>query len=125
MAKIRKYTEETFETIKRLTSDGIEYWYARELQPILEYTEWRNFIKIIRKAMTACEVSGNPAENHFVDINKMVDIGSGAARKIDDIMLSRYACYLIVQNGDPRKEIIAVGQTYLVLLGGSGKSFFS
>lgn len=115
MAEIRKYTEETFETIKRLTSDGIEYWYARELQPILEYTEWRNFIKIIRKAMTACEVSGNPAENHFVDINKMVDIGSGAARKIDDIMLSRYACYLIVQNGDPRKEIIAVGQTYFAV----------
>jgi len=104
-----------FEDIKQFTEDGIEFWYARELQMILEYAEWRNFISVIDKAKTACENSKNIIEDHFVNVNKMVDIGSGAGREIVDIQLSRYACYLIVQNGDPRKEVIALGQTYFAV----------
>lgn len=107
--------ESIFENIKRLLEDGTEFWYARELQGVLEYTEWRNFIKVIDKAKIACDNSGNHVEDHFVDVNKMVQIGSGADRIIDDIQLSRYACYLIVQNGDPRKEVIAIGQTYFAV----------
>ena len=107
--------ESVFENIKRYLDDGIEFWYARELQDVLEYTEWRNFKKVIDKAKIACDNSGNSVEDHFVDINKMVQIGSGADRIVDDIQLSRYACYLIVQNGDPRKEIIAIGQTYFAV----------
>ena len=107
--------ESVFENIKKHLDDGIEFWYARELQDVLEYTEWRNFKKVIDKAKIACDNSGNSVEDHFVDINKMVQIGSGADRIVDDIQLSRYACYLIVQNGDPRKEIIAIGQTYFAV----------
>ena len=115
MPDLAKYSDETFESIKHYTEDRIEFWYARELQRVLEYAEWRNFHSVIEKAQAACENSGNTVEDHFVDVNKMVGIGSGAERKIDDIMLSRYACYLIVQNGDPRKEVIAVGQTYFAV----------
>lgn len=104
-----------FEDIKHFTDDGIEYWFARELQEVLEYSEWRNFCNVIYKAETACENSGNDIQDHFVEVTKMVDIGSGAEREIDDIQLSRYACYLIVQNGDPKKEIIAIGQTYFAV----------
>ncbi|MCG3846038.1 DNA damage-inducible protein D [Photobacterium damselae] len=93
----------------------IEYWYARDLQKILEYSDWRNFIKVIEKAKEACSNSGGKVENHFVGVNEMVTIGSGAERKIDDIMLTRYACYLIAQNGDPRKDAIAFAQTYFAL----------
>ena len=107
--------ESAFENIKKHLEDGIEFWYARDLQDVLEYTEWRNFKKVIDKAKTACGNSGNSIDDHFVDVNKMVQIGSGADRIIDDIQLSRYACYLIVQNGDPRKEIIAIGQTYFAV----------
>lgn len=107
--------ESVFENIKRHLEDGNEFWYARELQDVLEYTEWRNFKKVIDKAKSACDNSGNYVEDHFVGVNKMVQIGSGADRFIDDIQLSRYACYLIVQNGDPRKEIIAIGQTYFAV----------
>lgn len=115
MSNLSIYNEETFESIKHITEEGQEYWYARDLQRVLEYTEWRNFVKVIDKAKIACENSNIDVDDHFVDVNKMVNLGSGAEREIEDIMLSRYACYLIVQNGDPRKEIIAVGQTYFAV----------
>lgn len=109
------YTESLFESIRHVNEYGQEFWYARELQIALEYTEWRNFKKAIEKAITACENSTNPSSNHFVDVNKMVNIGSGAERELDDIQLSRYACYLIVQNSDPRKKVVALGQSYFAV----------
>lgn len=115
MTDISKYSEKTFEQIKHYNEYGEEFWYARDLQVALEYTEWRNFEKVIDKAMLACNNSEIPTGDHFVDVNKMVDIGSGAEREVKDIMLSRYACYLIVMNGDPRKEVISVGQTYFAV----------
>jgi len=115
MSNFKKYSDQTFEEIKHVTEDGIEFWYARELQVVLEYTQWRNLESVIDKAKTACKNSGNDISDHFADVSKMVDIGSGAERKVEDIQLSRYACYLIVQNGDPRKEIIALGQTYFAV----------
>lgn len=114
MADIQKYSEETFESIKHYTEDGVEFWYARELQHVLEYTEWRNFNAVIDKAKVACINSGHEPDYDFVDVNKIVEAGA-THKPIDDIMLSRYACYLIVQNGDPRKEVIAVGQTYFAV----------
>lgn len=104
-----------FEKIKHISEDGIEFWYARELQPALEYTEWRNFRKVIEKAKIACENSANDVKSNFVEVNKMVNIGSMTSREIEDVKLSRYACYLIVQNGDPQKEVIALGQTYFAV----------
>lgn len=95
--------------------DGVEYWLARELQELLGYTEWRNFLNAVNKAKESCETTGEQVLDHFVDINKMVKIGSGAERKKEDIMLSRYACYLIAQNGDPKKEEIAFAQSYFAL----------
>lgn len=115
MPDIEKYSEATFESIKHINEYGQEFWYARELQQALEYTEWRNFSAVVEKAKAACSASGNEVDDHFVDVNKMVDIGSGTQREIDDVTLSRYACYLIVMNGDPRKQIIAVGQTYFAV----------
>ena len=94
---------------------GIECWSARELQGILGYTEWRNFLKVIDKAKDACTNAGEKLSNHFVDVNKMVEVGSGAERKLEDIALTRYACYLIAQNGDASKQAIAFAQTYFAV----------
>ncbi len=115
MSNIVSYSEKVFEDIKHITDDGIEFWYGRELQKVLEYADWRNFSTVIKKAKVACENSGSKVLDHFVDISNMVELGSGAQREIQDIILSRYACYLIVQNADPRKEIIALGQTYFAV----------
>ena len=91
---------------------GIEFWYARELQEAFSYSQWRRFNEVIEKAKLSCKVSGNIVSNHFADVGKMVDLGSGATREIADVKLTRYACYLIAQNGDPRKEEIAFAQSY-------------
>ena len=109
-------TENIFESAKQIDGNGNEYWSARELQQILEYSEWRNFQRTIDRAITSCETAGYDKEDHFVELNKMVAIGSGAQRPQMDFSLSRYACYLIVQNGDPSKAIIAAGQAYFAIL---------
>ena len=105
----------TFEAHAQKAENGVEFWLARDIQYLLGYTEWRNFVAVINKGKTACEVSGHPVSDHFVDVNKLVDLGSGSQRDIDDIMLTRYACYLIAQNGDPRKPEIAFAQTYFAV----------
>ena len=105
----------SFEGHAQQTDGGTEYWLARDLQYLLGYAEWRNFGLVISRAKVACEVSGHPVSDHFVDVNKMVDLGSGSQREVDDLMLTRYACYLIAQNGDPRKQEIAFAQTYFAV----------
>lgn len=105
----------TFEEIKHTDDDGNEYWLARELGLTLEYRQWRNFIQVIEKAKISCETSGQLANDHFANVSKMVPLGSGAEREVDDVRLSRYACYLIVQNGDPSKPVIANGQAYFAI----------
>lgn len=106
---------QSFEGLKHLSEGGFEYWSARELAPLLEYRDWRNFEKVIIKAKQACEISKHPVVDHFVEANKMVLLGSGSQRELDDVHLSRYACYLVVQNGDPSKPVIASGQTYFAV----------
>lgn len=112
---IEKKHYRSFETLKQVTSDNTEFWFARDLQAVLDYSSWEKFKRVIAKAITACENSGQPADDHFSHVVKMVQIGSGAQREIEDIELSRYACYLIVQNADPSKPIIAKGQTYFAI----------
>jgi len=113
--KIEKAHHETFEGLKEVNEHGQEYWMARRLSKILEYAEFRNFLPVIDKARKACENSGQSVDDHFVEMHEMVSIGSGAEREMPSWALSRYACYLIVQNGDPNKPVIANGQTYFAL----------
>ena len=108
-------TNKLFEDIKHIDENGVEFWYARELMPILQYSNWQNFEKIIYKARISCENSNISVVDHFTDVNKMVQIGSGAYREKIDCKLTRYACYLIAQNGDSRKEVIALAQTYFAV----------
>lgn len=115
MSELVKYSEQTFESIKHVNEYGEEYWLARELQGVLEYARWENFNKTIERAKKACTNTGFDVEDHFRGVTKMVPLGSGAEREIDDVMLSRYACYLVVMNGDPNKEVIAIGQTYFAV----------
>ena len=109
------YTETLFESIKHINEYGNEFWYARELQKALEYTQWRRFEEVINRAKVACENSGNIVSEHFADVGKSSPMPNGGERIISDYELSRYACYLIVQNGDSRKTVIALGQTYFAV----------
>ncbi|MBA1445598.1 MAG: DNA damage-inducible protein D [Chromatiales bacterium] len=106
---------QTFESLKHRLGGGVEFWTARELQAVLDYSRWEKFERVIKKAMAACKKSGQAIEDHFPQMVNMVQIGSGARRKTKDYKLSRYACYLIVQNGDPAKPVIANGQTYFAI----------
>lgn len=115
MNGMTEYSEQTFERIKHLDENGVEFWYARELQAALEYAQWRRFAESIDRAKEACRASGFAVEDHFADVGKMVDLGSGSKREIADVKLTRYACYLVVMNGDPRKGVIALGQTYFAV----------
>lgn len=115
MADLNAKEYQRFEDIKHTTDEGVEFWYARELAPVLEYAKWDNFRKVINKAMLACKNSGFAIEDHFAEVGKTIPMPKGAEKTINDYMLSRYACYLIVQNGDPRKEVIAIGQTYFAI----------
>ena len=114
MKELKATEYKRFEDIKHVRKDGTEYWLARELGPVLDYNKWQNFTKVIDKAMLACDNSGHDLFYNFTDVSKIVDTGV-ATKKIQDYELSRYACYLIVQNGDPRKEVIALGQTYFAI----------
>ena len=111
--KAREYKR--FEDIKQIRADGTEYWSARELAPALEYTKWENFHKVIKRAMLACENSGRSVQECFPEVRKTSNMPNGGTKSIIDYELTRYACYLIVQNGDPRKEVIALGQTYFAI----------
>lgn len=112
---IEQYSERIFEEIKHIDENGIEFWYARELMGILEYLKWGNFIKVINKAKYSLENTDIATSDHFADVGKMVQIGSNSERQVDDIKLTRYACYLIVQNADPRKKSVALGQQYFAI----------
>ena len=115
MNELEKINETIFESIKHVDDEGNEYWYARELQKVLNYTQWRKFVGVINKAINACKTSNYKVSDHFAGAGKMVDIGSKTSRNIEDYKLSRYACYLIAQNGDSRKKVIALAQTYLAI----------
>ena len=115
MKELKATEYKQFEDIKHVREDGTEYWLAREIAPVLEYEKWQNFTKVIEKAMIACNNSGFDVADRFVDVNKSIDTPKGGLRNVKDYELSRYACYLIVQNSDPRKEVIALGQTYFAI----------
>ena len=115
MNELEKINETIFESIRHVDDDGNEYWYARELQKVLEYTEWRKFVGVIKKAINSCKASNYVTSDHFVGADKMINLGKGGQRKVSDYKLSRYACYLIAQNGDSRKKVIALAQTYFAI----------
>lgn len=115
MNEIEKYNTTIFESIKHIDENGLEYWEARELMKALKYNKWENFNKVIKKAMVACEMSGNDVNYWFPEVRKSIISGKGRKSEITDYNLSRYACYLIVQNGDPNKEVIALAQTYFAI----------
>ena len=112
-AEIIKDFTNHFDDHSQTTENGIEFWFARDLQHLLGYSEWRNFFKVITKSKISCEVTDNAVSDHFVDVNKTIIMPKRATKEIQDIMLTRYACYLIAQNGDPRKEPIAFAQKHL------------
>lgn len=113
--EIEKYTENMFEDIKHISENGEEYWEARELQKVLGYSKWENFTKVLDRAMIACKLSKYRVSEHFADVRKVLKVGNGAQMEVMDYHLSRYACYLIAQNGDSRKEVIALAQTYFAI----------
>ena len=115
MNKIKEYTEKMFEEIKHIDEYGNEYWYARELQKVLEYKDWRNFRKVIDKSITSAENSNLVDNDWVVKFNRPIKTGKGKEKFIRDYKLSRYMCYLIVQNANPSKEVIALGQTYFAI----------
>jgi DNA-damage-inducible protein D len=114
MSNLKAIEYKSFEAIKHLSEDGDEFWYARELAAVLEYVQWRNFQKVLDRAILACKNSGYAVIDHFAEVSKIVEAGA-TSKPIVDFKLTRYACYLIVQNGDPRKEVIALGQTYFAI----------
>ena len=115
MNELKKYTEKMFEDIKHIDEEGKEYWLARELQTALDYKKWQKFINVIENAKIACEQSNFIIEDHITQVGKMINVGKGGKRKVEDYKLSRYACYLIAQNGDSRKKTIALAQTYFAI----------
>ncbi len=112
---LKKVNSTIFEGIKHIDDDGNEYWLARELLKVLEYKKWDKFINVINNAIISCKASGYMISDHFLQVGKMIKLAKGAQRKVDDYKLSRYACYLIAQNADPRKEVVALAQTYFAI----------
>ena len=110
-----KTTNSIFENIKHIDEKGNEYWSARELMPLFKYSKWENFHKVIKQAMVSCNNSKNNINEHFPEIKKVLTVGNGAKQKVKDYKLSRYACYLIAQNADSRKEVVALAQTYFAI----------
>lgn len=115
MTELQKYNEKIFESIKHIDENGNEYWEARELQEVLEYAQWRRFNEVINRAIISCKISGNDSDEHFANVGKPIKGGNGNIQIVKDYKLSRYACYLIVQNANPQKETVALGQTYFAV----------
>ncbi|KAA6346075.1 hypothetical protein EZS27_006397 [termite gut metagenome] len=113
--RLKKSRQTIFEQIKKIDDEGQEFWTSRELAKVLEYTDYRNFTSVVEKAKIACKNSSQKGEDHFVDFTDMIEIGKGGKRQVESIRFSRYACYLIVQNADPNKEIVALGQSYFAV----------